>query len=224
MPTVNFDTRSFNKTMRNAVAYSMGFVDGVESSKMKFNAELAAYTKVALYKYIDVRAKADPTSLHHIYEPGMVGSEQGRLFEFDAMPAVNKIIFQGRFLPSTRVPNNGGDPFTDRANIMENQIGIVIAPKNADFLAFEDDGEMVFTTKTIYIAHPGGDAVAGSFGKTIDTFFSNYFTNAILAPIMNKLQQPTEYSQSFARGASGGGKSLGFKVGRNYLDVIGEIS
>lgn len=223
MLNVRVNTKEFSKTMKNGIGYSMGFIDGIESNKINFNKELSVFTKEALGKYIDAKARANPKMLHHVYEPGMTGSENGRLYEFDAIPTRDGIVFNGSFKPSTKTPLNGGDPFIDRANIMENTISVTIMPKNANFLVFDYEGETVFTSKTIYIAHPGGDAVAGSFGKTVDDFFQNYFTNTMLKPLLSKLNNPTEFVNSFPAGARSGGKTLGIKIGRNYLDVIGVI-
>lgn len=223
MLNVKFDTRDFSKKMKNTVAYSMGFTEGIETNKYNFNKELAIFTKEALAKYIDSKARGNPQKLHHVYEPGMTGNQQGRLYEFDATATRDSIIINGIFKPSVETPLNGGDPFTNRAEIMENGIGITITPKNSNFLVFDYEGETVFTSKTIYIAHPGGDQVAGSFGETVDEFFNNYFINAMLVPLMLKLGQANEFGRNFSMGATSGGKSLGVKVGRNYLDVIGVI-
>lgn len=223
MLNAKLDTKHFSKTMKNTIAYSMGFVDGIELNKINFNKELAQFTKEALGKYIDAKARGNPKKLHHVYEPGMTGSENGRLYEFDAIPTRDSIILNGSFKPSTKTPLNGGDPFTNRAEIMENGIAITIVPKNANFLVFEYEGETVFTSKAIYIAHPGGDQVAGSFGEVVDDFFNNYFTNAMLGPLLKKLQNPKEFVNNFSAGAAGGGRGLGIKAGKSYLDVIGVI-
>lgn len=221
MLSVRMDNKHFSKTMKNTIGYSMGFIDGVELNKFTFNKELAQFTKTALERYIDSRAKVNPKKLHHIYEPGMVGQENGRLYEFDAITTKNSIIFNGSFKVSTKIPLNGGDPFINRAEIMENAIAITIAPKNANVLAFEYEGETVFTSKAIYIAHPGGDEVAGSFGETVNNFFENYFTNTMLLPLLTKLKNPIGFSNNFSTGAAGGGKALGMRIGKNYLDIIG---
>lgn len=221
--TVKVDTKNFSKTMKNSIGYSMGFIEGIEINKFNFNKELAIFTKEALGKYIDSKARANPQILHHVYEPGMTGSENGRLYEFDAIPTRNEILFNGSFKPSTKMPLNGGDPFIDKANIMENSISITIMPKNSNILVFDYEGETIFTAKTIYIAHPGGDQVAGSFGKIVDDFFENYFINTMLTPLLAKLNNPIEFINNFPAAAKSGGKSMGIKVGKNYLDIIGVI-
>jgi hypothetical protein len=125
-------------------------------------------------------------------------------------------------LPSKKTPSNGGEPFTDKANVMENQISFTISPKNSNVLMFEDEGETVFTTNSIFIEHPGGDAVAGSFGRTVDEFFSNYLTNALLKPLISDLQKANEFTKDFVAGSKSG-RSAGIKAGRKYLQVFGGI-
>ena len=104
--------------------------------------------------------------------------------------------------------------------IMENKIAITIEPKNSDVLAFEEDGEMVFVATSIYIANPGGDAVAGSFGRVVSEFFDKYFTASILQGILRDLSTPEEFIQYFSQGAKSGG-SAGVKAGRKYFSIKG---
>ena len=105
---------------------------------------------------------------------------------------------------------------------MENSIQVVIKPKNNDVLVFEDNGETVFTTSAIYIDHPGGDEVAGSFGETVNVFFNSYFTNALLRPLMNKLSTANEFVEYFPSG-SRIGRNVGVRAGKKYLSVLGGI-
>jgi hypothetical protein len=105
---------------------------------------------------------------------------------------------------------------------MENAIAITISPKNSEVLVFEDEGETVFTMNSVYIANPGGDAVAGSFGKATEDFFSNYFTNALIKPFMRELEIPRDFSQNFASGTKGG-RSIGVKAGKRYIRSAGMV-
>jgi hypothetical protein len=216
MISAKFDTREFDKKLKNTVAYSQGFFDGVEMEKSSFNRFLGGVIAEALVKYIDAKARMNPQALHHVYEPGAVGSESSRLFSFSVITSTNYIRFEGKFLPSKGVPLSGGDPFVDKANIMENSISIVIEPRNADVLAFEDDGETVFSVNSIVIDHPGGDAVAGSFGNVVGDFFDNYMRNGLLLPIFNNLRSAKEFTESFSSGSLGG-RMIGVRAGRKYL-------
>lgn len=219
---VKMDTKSLMKTLNNTINYSYGFFDGVEMSKSEFFKFLAGYTAEALDKYIDARARVNPQALHHVYEPNMVGSPKGRLFKFSVRSTQYSISFKGVFLPSSGIPSNTTMPFVDKAEIMESGISLTIEPKNSDVLVFEDDGETVFVRKSIFVQHPGGDQVAGSFGKTVDSFFDSYFTNALLQPIINRLQTPDDFSRNFSSGAKGG-RSVGVRAGRKYFNMSGVV-
>lgn len=223
MLRVKFDKKDFAKKMNNSIQYSKGFFNGVEAGEQLFMLRLADLAKDSLYNYIDMRARGNPQRLHHVYEPGTVGSPAGRLFTFNVEVSKSKIIFTGSFKQSRKSSDTSKVPFSNKAEIMEGGISITIEPKNAEVLAFEDEGEMVFTRNSITIDHPGGDAVAGSFGETIDEFFLTYFSNAMLAPIVAKLGNAEEFTRNFPAGTKGGGRALGIKTGHKYLDVVGEV-
>ena len=214
---VKIDSKEINKVMGNAISYSYGFLDGIELDQILFNERLADFTVEALNKYIDSRARVNPEALHHIYEWNQVGNDSSRLFQITPKVSKRVLTFTGKFLPSKTVSDESTEPFVNKANIMENSIAITIEPKNSDVLAFTIDGETVFSTKSIYIANPGGDEVAGSFGRTVEQFFSDYFTNALLKPFLKQLQTADEYSKSFAVGTKVG-NSAGIKAGRNYIN------
>lgn len=219
MLRVRYDSKDLNRILNNAVSYSYGFLEGVDMQQIVFNQYLAEYTLDALNKYIDVQARMSPEALHHVYEWNQVGSENGRLFKIKAAASKRVITFTGDFLPSKSVNNEGGEPFVNKAEIMENAISITISPKSSDVLVFEDEGELIFTTNSIYIDHPGGDEVAGSFGRVVDEFFLVYFTNAFLTPLIAKLSYPEEFSKMFPQGARGGARPTGISAGKSYLSV-----
>jgi len=222
MIQVMFDTKNFSRIMQNTVAYSNGFIRGIETNRVRFNEQLGELASEMLKKYIDSRARVERESLHHVYEWDAVGSTSGRLFEIESRASASNITFWGKFLPSRSVSDSSGDPFVSKAEIMENAILIEVTPKN-DVLAFESDGETVFTTDTVYIANPGGDEVAGSFGKVVEEFFDSHFTAQVLAQtgLLKKLSNPKEYAQYFSAGARGGGSILGKHAGRRYLTTRG---
>ena len=224
MIQLKFDRKNFNKTMHNAIEYSLGFLEGAEMGTLAFNTKLAAITEQALNKYIDIKAKANPESLHHVYEWGRVGDPSARLFQIFAIPSKNNIRFAGEFLPSSGLSENSNEPFVDKANVMENRISIVVEPRSSDFLAFDIDGEQVFTVNSVFIENPGGDAVAGSFGKAVDDFFEVYFTTTLLkqSGIYEQLGFPKEFTQFFGSGARAG-RSAGRKAGMAYMDIKGDV-
>jgi hypothetical protein len=223
MLNVTFDTKDFSNKMQNLAMYSKGFFNGIESNRQKFNLQLGEYSLEILNRFIDSKARMSPDSLHHVYEWNQVGSPGARLFNIETSATQTSIIFYGNFLPSRSVSDGSSEPFIRKAEIMENSIMIEISPRSSNVLAFEADGETVFTTDSIYIDNPGGDEVSGSFGKVIEEFFENYYTNTVLmqSGIFQKLSSPIEYSQGFNQGLRGGGFSAGKKAGKKYLTVRG---
>ena len=222
MLSVKIDSMQLNKTLNNVVGYSDGFLKGIDMKKIEFNKEVANFTSAALGKYIDAQARMNPLRLHHVYEWGKSGNQASRLFEFDTMVSGRTIHFTGKFLPSKSVSDTSNEPFIDKANIMENSIQVVIEPKNSDVLVFESNGETVFTTNAIYIDHPGGDEVAGSFGETVNDFFENYFTHGLLKPLIDKLSTAREFTASFSSGAKSG-SNVGINAGKQYLNIQGVV-
>lgn len=220
--SVKINNIKFNRKLKNVMSYSYGFLDGIKTEKAQFNTMLGEYTAESLKKYIDAKARISPESLHHVYEWNMVGDENGRLYKFNVKATNNDIKFIGFFLPSKNPSPTSNEPFRDKANIMENTISITIEPKRSDVLVFDMDGETVFTRKSITIEHPGGDGVAGSFGRTVDSFFENYFTNALLRPIMDNLQSAREYGINFNSGVNSG-RAVGVRAGRQYLKKSGVV-
>lgn len=222
MIKVKFDTKELTTTLHNVVSYSQGFTRGVKSAQPNFNRELSMFIEEALNKYIDVKARANPESLHHIYEWGMVGNPSGRLFEFTTTHSNNFISFVATLLPSVVSSENSSEPFRDKAIIMEKQITITIDPKDGEFLSFEDEGQTIFTSDTVVIDTPGGSAAGGSFERVVKEFFNNYLTVGLLkgSGIFDKLKYAKEYSRRFSQGAKSG-SSAGVAAGREYLSLGG---
>lgn len=224
MINLRYDTKSFSTTLKNTVEYSLGFLDGAKMGTIIFNTKLAQITEEALKQYIDVKSRANPESLHHVYEWNRVGDPSARLFEINAVASKNSIVFSGQFISSKSVSETSNEPFVDKANIMENAISILIEPRSSDFLAFDVDGQQVFTVNSVFIENPGGDEVAGSFGRAVDDFFEVYFTSTVLrqSGIFEQLSFPKEFAQNFASGAKMG-RGMGRKAGMEYMNIKGGI-
>lgn len=215
---VRYDSKEINRILGNSVQFSYGFLDGIDMQQIVFNQQLGEYTVDALGKYIDSQARMNPDALHHVYEWGSIGDSGSRLFSITPKASKRVIHFSGKFLPS-KTSVNGGDVFVNKAEVMENGISVTVEPVNSSVLVFEDEGETVFTANAVYIANPGGDEVAGSFAAVVEDFFSSYFTNAFLQPLINDLQTADEFSQLFPQGAKNGGFATGVKAGKKYLSI-----
>lgn len=220
MINVKVDSKNLLNILNNVTQYSQGFLDGIEMNKTQFNRILGGYAAESLGEYIDSKARVNPSSLHHVYEWNRVGDKGSRLFKINVVARQNSISFEGSFLPSKTGAPDSGQVFIDKANVMENKISVTVTPRNSSVLVFEDDGETIFTTNSIYIANPGGDAVAGSFGMVVEEFFDVYFTASILQGILKDLATPEEFVQFFSQGSKIG-KSAGVKAGRNYYTIKG---
>jgi hypothetical protein len=223
MINLKYNTTDLTQKIRNITQYTYGFEKGIQENKKIFNLQLGKYSLDILNKYIDSKARMSPDTLHHVYEWGQVGSPDARLFQIETSATQASIIFYGKFLPSKSVSDTSDQPFINKAEIMENSISIEISPRSSSVLAFESEGETVFTTDSVYIANPGGDGVAGAFGNVVEEFFESYYTNIVLSQsgILKKLSNPVEYSAGFSAGASGGGFSAGRAAGKKYLTVRG---
>lgn len=222
MLRVKMDSKEINKILENAVSYSYGFLEGTEIDQIIFNQKLGEYAAEALCLYIDAQARGNKEAFHHVYEWGKTGIKSSRLFEIKSNASKRIITFSGKFLESKTTSPTSDSVFYDKAAVMENGIRIVVEPKEAKVLAFESDGEMVFTTNSVVIENPGGPEVEGSFGRAVDNFFDSYFTKSLLKPFMNKLSNPVEFAQSFAAGAKVG-RSAGISAGRKYIRSAGSV-
>lgn len=220
---VKFNVAELEKVLKNSVQYSRGFLEGAELNMIVFNKKLSDIAAEALKRYIDSRARMSPESLHHVYEWGRVGDPSARLFEIDCQATKNTISIFGKFLPSSSISENSEEPFVDKARVMENKIAIEIEPRSTNVLAFDVDGQTVFTVNSVFIANPGGDAVAGSFGRVVDEFFDVYFNTTLLrqSGIFDNLKYPKEFSQYFGSVASGNARGAGLNAGRKYMDIEG---
>lgn len=208
--------KELDKILNNAVDYSSGFLQGVGISRLEFNRILGGYTAEALGQYIDSKARMNPESLHHVYEWGQTGNSGARLFRFNVKATNTLINFDGKFLQSRSTPPNSDSVFSDKARVMENKISVTVSPRVSPVLVFEDEEETVFTTQSVFIENPGGDAVAGSFGRVVDEFFDVYFTASIFSQLLKSLQAPKEFSRYFSQGTKQG-KGIGVTAGRKYL-------
>lgn len=221
MPYVKtkFNSAKFEKTMFNVVDYSIGFLDGTKMGQTKFLSNLAKGTIEAFKNYVDVNARMSPGALHHIYEWNQVGSPAARLYDVNyAVSTSGTIFFNSQFRQSNSIKNGSTVPFYNKAQVMEAGQAVVIRPRNSKVLAFEDNGEQVFTPNPVKVDTPGGSEVQGAYQNVFNSFFNRYFTQSFLraSGLLDYLQNPTAYKRNFAAG-SRQGRSKGIQTGFNWI-------
>jgi hypothetical protein len=214
---IKFDTKMFDKQMKNFIDYSVGFLQGIDDAKPLFLENFGKGIITALSAYIDSHARSQPQTLHHVYEWYKTGSPAARLFNLEPLVTNGGIYIKSSFKQSTTLPKDSKQPFYNKATIMENRTPVTIKPKN-NVLVFEADGQTVFTKKKITVTNPGGNAVAGSYEKCFDEFFSLYFKQSFLksSGILDHLENLSAYKINLPSGIKGG-KSAGINVGYKWL-------
>jgi hypothetical protein len=217
-----FNDTLFLKEMNNMIQYSFGFTEGVKRGR---NHILNAVGKDAIdliKQYIDSSARTNPAILQHMYEWDQTGSPNARLFDIDYTVSGLGLSIKSTFRQSVSVKNGSTVPFYDKARIMENGIPVTIRPRNASVLAFEDNGEQVFTKNPIVVDNPGGIQAQGGFEKTFDSFFNNYFSQAFLrvSGVMDYIRNPSAFTKNLSAGKRGG-KSVGISTGYTWIANIG---
>jgi hypothetical protein len=220
---MKFDTRQFNIDMDNVMKYSMGFIEGVELGKKAFMSNLGVSTIEAMKQFIDSNARVNPEMLHHMYEWNRSVSPNARLFNIEYSVIGLGLSVRASFRQSTSVRDGSTVPFYDKARIMEQGIPVTIKPKSAKVLAFEVDGEEVFTGKSVRVESPGGEMVVGSFEKVFDSFFL-FFSQSFLrsSGIAQYLENPIAFKANLPAGKRGG-KSVGKSTGYRWIVSAGLV-
>ena len=216
------NSKQFELQMNNIVKYSMGFLDGVERGKTVFLKTLGLETVELMKEFIDSNARVNPEMLHHIYEWHQTGSPSARLYDILYTTSQLGLSFKSSFSQSTSIKNGSRTPFYDKARIMEEGIPVTIRPRLAQVLAFEDNGEMVFTKNEVRVDNPGGTAVEGGFEKVFDMFFNRYFSQAFLrvSGVAKYLENPIVYKKDMAAGKKMG-RSKGISTGYRWIANAG---
>ena len=216
------DSRAFKKDMNNIMKYSIGFLDGVHRGKNQLMHSLGIETVEILKDFIDASARVNPEVLHHVYEWNLTGSPSARLYDLGYTVSGLGLSIKSSFKQSTTVKAGSRVPFYDKANIMENGIPVVIKPRKAKALAFEADGQQIFSKSPITVENPGGAAAEKGFEKTLDTFFNRYFTQAFLktSGIGKYLSNPEVYKKNLPL-ARRGGRSAGVATGYRWIANAG---
>ncbi len=217
-----FNSNQFKKDMNNIVNYSIGFLEGVHRGKTVFLKTLGMQTVELMKEFIDSNARVNPQMLHHIYEWNMTGSPDARLYDISYTTSNLGLSFKSSFSQSTSIKNGSRVPFYDKARIMEQGIPVTIRPKVAQVLAFDDNGEQIFTRGPVQVMNPGGTEVEGGFEKVFDMFFNKYFSQAFLrtSGIAQYLENPLMYKKNLSAGKKMG-KAKGVSTGYRWIANAG---
>ena len=218
---VRFDGRQFAKDMKNMMDYSSGFLEGIQLGKQQLLHSIGVQTIEVLKSYIDSNARTNPSILHHVYEWNQTGSPDSRLYDIDYTISGLGLSFRSSFRQSNTIQDGSNTPFYNKAKIMENGIPVIIAPKQAQALRFELNGEEVFTKSPVKVDNPGGNT-QGKYEQTFDNFFNKYFTQAFLraSGIGAYLENPTVYKKNLAAGKKAG-RSKGVSTGYRWVANAG---
>ncbi len=217
-----FNSNQFKKDMNNIVNYSVGFLDGVQRGKTVFLKTMGMQTVELMKEFIDSNARVNPDMLHHIYEWNQTGSPSARLYDISYTTSNLGLSFKSSFSQSTSIKNGSRTPFYDKARIMEQGIPVTIRPRTAQVLAFEENGETVFTQGPVEVLNPGGTEVQGGFEKVFDMFFNRYFSQAFLrvSGIAQYLENPQVYKKNLQAGKKMG-KTKGVSTGYRWIANAG---
>lgn len=224
MITMKFDSRSFQREMKNLIDYSVGFIDGVQIGKKEFLNSLGPVVTEQASQFIDANARLDYDSLHHVYEWSQTGSSQSRLFDIKFTVSNLGLSFMSEFRQSVSVKNGSTVPFYDKAKIMEEGSPVTIRPRTAETLRFEVGGEVVYTKKPVVVTNPGGNT-KGQFANVFDMFFGQYFSQSFLrsSGLAQYFENPQVYKKNLASGKKGG-RSVGLATGSRWVANAGRVA
>jgi hypothetical protein len=216
------NTMQFTKDMNNLVNYSLGFLEGAQLGKKALFHRIGPEVIEMFKQYVDSNARANPSSLHHIYEWYQTGSPDARLFDLDYTVSGIGLSFRSTFSQSVSVQQGSNTPFHDKARLMEAGVSATIRPRNAEALRFEIDGQTVFSKSPVFVPNVGGTATTGGFEAIFDEFFGKYFSQAFLrlSGISQTLDNPIVYKRDLPAGLKGG-KSVGLKTGFRWVANAG---
>jgi hypothetical protein len=224
MIVTRFNSNEFIREIGNVLNYSIGFTEGAKLGKTNLLDSIGKKTVESLKLFIDSNARANPQMLHHIYEWHRTGSPSARLFEINYNVNIRNVSFSTTFSQSQKVKRGSSEPFANKAEVMESGRSVRISPINSEVLAFEDNGEQVFTRNSVSVSNPGGPEVAGGYQRVLDSFFNNYFSQSFLqsSGIEKYIKAPMAYKKNIRAGARGG-RSVGVSTGYEWISKAGDM-
>jgi len=218
MISVKFDSNRFAKEMNNIVNYSTGFIEGVQQGKSVLMNNIGAEVVEGIKEFVDVNARISPNALHHVYEWYQTGSPEARLFDINYISNQVGLSFNSSFRQSVSIKEGSKIPFYNKAEIMENGIPVIIEPRTAQVLSFNENGEQVFTRGPVTVSNPGGMDVHKEYQRVFDAFFNVYFRQSFLRTtgILDHLENPEPFKRNLDRGKRGG-RAAGYSVGYKWI-------
>lgn len=215
------NSKQFQKEMNNIINYSTGFIDGMGRGKVAMYSALGPQISELASQFIDANARVSPELLHHVYEWHRTGSPEARLFDIDFTVSKIGLTFKTSLKQSTSIKNGSNVPFYNKAQIMENGIGVTIKPTKAQALRFEIDGQEIFTSREVRVENPGGQT-QGQFKNVISNFFGIYFRQSFLqaSGLAQYFKYPKVYSKNLNAGKRGG-RSVGLRTGYQWVATAG---
>ncbi len=219
---VNYNDTQFFKEMNNILQYAEGFIEGAQSGKGKFLDSMGNSVVEMIKDFVDSNARVDPESLHHVYEWYQTGQETGRLFDINYVVSGGGLSVNATLRQSQSIASGANTPFYDKAKIMESGVPITIRPRYAEVLAFEENGEKIFTKKEVHIDRPGGASAQGSFERVFNMFFDMYFSQSFMASsgMRKYLENPIDFKNNLNAGKRGG-RNVGKQTGYNWIVKAG---
>ena len=215
---ITTNTKVFDKQMNNIVQYAFGFLDGAQKGKTVFLKNLGAGTIDAMANYVDVSARGNPAALQHVYEWYQAGSPSARLFDITYTVSNLGLSINSKFKQSKTIKKDSNVPFYNKAKIMEDGIPVTIKPTKSSTLVFDENGQTIFTKKSVVVSNPGGSQARGSFEKTMDEFILRYFKQSFLraSGIYNYIKKPIIFKKNINSGSKLG-KSKGVDTGFKWI-------
>jgi hypothetical protein len=223
MLKIHFNSRQFQKEMNNIINYSIGFVDGIGRGKKAMYTALGPQISELASQFIDANARVSPELLHHVYEWHRTGSPEARLFDIDFTVSNLGLTFKSSLKQSTSIKNGSNVPFYNKAQIMENGIGVTIKPTKSQVLRFEIDGQEIFTPNEVRVENPGGQT-QGQFKNVVSNFFGVYFRQSFLeaSGLGQYFKYPKVYAKNLNAGKRGG-RAVGLKAGYQWVVNAGVV-
>lgn len=224
MISLKFDSTAFQKEMQNFIDYSTGFVEGIPAGKREFLNAIGPIISEKASEFVDMNARVDPITLHHVYEWYKEGNPADRLFNINYTISNLGLSFSAGFTQSTSIKSGSSVPFYNKAEIMELGMPVVIKPVHADVLRFQVGNETIYTRKPVVVNRPGGNT-KGEFAQVFDTFFSKYFTQSFMrsSGLNTYFANPIVYKENLKSGIRIG-RSKGYSVGYRWVANAGKVA